>query len=122
MGEWEPANNTSQLPPSTSTSIPESIPSEMNSSMPDGAHPQVDLKADVEKHPDSQIPIPCMPMQERNDLVEFEGSDDPENPRNWTVKKRLAITASMGGMTFVVTFSSSVYVSLRQRNLLPTVY
>ena len=43
-----------------------------------------------------------------NDLVEFDGPNDPGNPRNWSRKIRLAITASMGMMTFVVTFASSI--------------
>lgn len=90
--------------------------------MPTEAHPPIHLKLDVEKHPDGQIPVPCVPVRERNDLVEFEGADDPENPRNWSIKKRLAITAAMGGMTFVVTFSSSVYVSPRYLHLLPICY
>ncbi|KIW26564.1 uncharacterized protein PV07_09649 [Cladophialophora immunda] len=45
----------------------------------------------------------------RSDLVEFDGPDDPENPKNWSNAKRWGITASMGLMTFVVTFASSIY-------------
>jgi MFS family permease len=45
----------------------------------------------------------------QQDLVEFDGPDDPDNPKNWSKKKKWAITASMGGMTFVVTFASSIY-------------
>ncbi|KIX06751.1 uncharacterized protein Z518_04727 [Rhinocladiella mackenziei CBS 650.93] len=44
-----------------------------------------------------------------NDLVEFDGPDDPENPQNWFKGKKWAITGAMGGMTFVVTFSSSIH-------------
>lgn len=42
-------------------------------------------------------------------LVEFDGPLDPGNPKNWSVKRRAAITVSMGWMTFVVTFSSSIF-------------
>jgi DHA1 family multidrug resistance protein-like MFS transporter len=42
-------------------------------------------------------------------LVEFDGPDDPGNPKNWTIRKRGAATVSMGMMTFVVTFASSVF-------------
>lgn len=31
-------------------------------------------------------------------LVEFDGPDDKDNPRNWTMKRRWMITASMGLM------------------------
>lgn len=44
-----------------------------------------------------------------SDLVEFDGPDDPGNPKNWPRKKRWAITISMAAMTFVVTFASSIF-------------
>lgn len=50
-------------------------------------------------------PVPDYP----NDVVDFDGPDDPENPKNFTKRRKWAITASMGWMTFVVTFSSSIY-------------
>ncbi|KXL47678.1 hypothetical protein M433DRAFT_70523 [Acidomyces richmondensis BFW] len=42
-------------------------------------------------------------------LVEFDGPDDPDNPKNFPTRKKVAITVSMGWMTFVVTFSSSIF-------------
>ncbi|KAF9694261.1 hypothetical protein EKO04_008025 [Ascochyta lentis] len=42
-------------------------------------------------------------------LVEFDGPNDPENPKNWTPKRRWAITVSMGLMVFTVTFASSIF-------------
>ncbi|KIX93942.1 uncharacterized protein Z520_10279 [Fonsecaea multimorphosa CBS 102226] len=48
-------------------------------------------------------------LEPRNDLVDFDGPDDPENPKNWSNAKRWGITVSMGLMTFVVTFASSIY-------------
>ncbi|KEF63114.1 uncharacterized protein A1O9_01090 [Exophiala aquamarina CBS 119918] len=82
----------------------------MTSSTPDEASDTLDLQEeDPEKQPETSVPVHDVPQQARNDLVEFEGADDPENPRNWPARKKWAITASMGGMTFVVTFSSSVY-------------
>ncbi|KAF2102158.1 MFS transporter [Rhizodiscina lignyota] len=45
----------------------------------------------------------------KNDLVEFVGPDDPGNPKNWPRGRRWGITVSMGAMTFVVTFSSSIF-------------
>ena len=42
-------------------------------------------------------------------LVEFDGPDDPSNPKNWSNSRKWAVTASMGWMTFVVTFASSIF-------------
>ena len=69
---------------------------------------------DIEKQ--SQGQRDSQPRQEpQNDspkdpnLVEFSGPDDPDNPRNWSAKRRWIITAASGIMTFVVTFSSSIF-------------
>jgi hypothetical protein len=42
-------------------------------------------------------------------LVEFDGPNDPGNPKNWTQKRRWAITIAMGLMVFTVTFASSIF-------------
>jgi DHA1 family multidrug resistance protein-like MFS transporter len=42
-------------------------------------------------------------------FVEFDGPNDPENPKNWTPKRRWGITISMGLMVFTVTFASSIF-------------
>lgn len=41
--------------------------------------------------------------------VEFDGPNDPGNPKNWTAKRRWCITASLGSLVFTVTFASSVF-------------
>lgn len=122
MGEREEPNSSSEGNPPASTSTPESVQFKMDSSSPGEANSTLDLQEDPEKQPDADVPVNYVPLQERSDLVEFEGADDPENPRNWPTRKKWAITASMGGMTFVVTFSSSVYASPWQLNSLPTTY
>ena len=68
------------------------------------------MDRDIEKNGvfDSSPTAPAVP-EKRNDLVDFDGPDDPGNPRNWTARKRIAVTTSMGLMTFVVTFSSSIW-------------
>lgn len=48
------------------------------------------------------------PVQDRY-LVDFNGPNDPGNPKNWTPKRRWAITISMGLMVFTVTFASSIF-------------
>lgn len=42
-------------------------------------------------------------------LVEFDGPSDPRNPKNWTQKRRWAITIAMSLMVFTVTFASSIF-------------
>jgi len=61
---------------------------------------------DIEK--DAQPP-PDQPPKSRPDLVEFDGPDDPGNPKNWSKKRRWIITISGSALTFTVTFSSSIF-------------
>lgn len=42
-------------------------------------------------------------------LIEFDGDDDPGNPKNWSRRRRWCITVAGAALTFVVTFSSSVF-------------
>lgn len=53
-------------------------------------------------------PTPEKP-KERPDLVDFEGPDDPDNPKRWTKRKKWAVTISGAALTFTVTFSSSIF-------------
>lgn len=71
----------------------------------------VDDKQDIEAQIDGEkAPQEFRPPSSKDpNLVEFDGPDDPGNPKNWSVKRRAAITISMGWMTFVVTFSSSIF-------------
>jgi DHA1 family multidrug resistance protein-like MFS transporter len=59
---------------------------------------------DVEKGPEQEST-----QQAKRFLVEFEGANDPGNPKNWTPKRRWCITVSMGLMVFTVTFASSIF-------------
>lgn len=64
------------------------------------------------KSSQTTTPIPVAePNAEPKDpnLVEFEGPNDTGNPKNWGVWKRVWISVMMGWMTFVTTFSSSIY-------------
>lgn len=64
-------------------------------------------QSDVEKATavaEAQEPPPSRP-----DLVEFDGPDDPDNPKNWTKRRRWIITISGSLLTFTVTFSSSIF-------------
>ena len=70
-----------------------------------------DLDTDVEKgtRPPPRQPSPAADKKEKSDLVEFDGPDDVGNPKNWSRRKRWAVTVAMGLMTFVVTFASSIF-------------
>ena len=47
--------------------------------------------------------------KEKTYIVEFDGPDDPLNPLNWSVRRRVSATILLGLTTFVVTFASSVF-------------
>ena len=49
------------------------------------------------------------PTDTESFFVEFDGPNDPDNPKNWTPKRRWGITISMGLMVFTVTFASSIF-------------
>ena len=48
-------------------------------------------------------------IQYKDNLVVFREPYDPSNPKCWSRTKRWGITVSMGMMTFVVTFASSIF-------------
>ncbi|KAH8429637.1 uncharacterized protein LDX57_007309 [Aspergillus melleus] len=54
-------------------------------------------------------------QQERNNhdddpnIVQWDGPDDPEHPRNFRIFRKWIITLTLGFMTFCVTFASSVF-------------
>lgn len=42
-------------------------------------------------------------------IVGWDGPDDPDNPMNWPTRKKWMITISLGMLTWVVTFASSIF-------------
>ncbi len=82
----------------------------------DGMAKDIDVEkqdlGDFEKQAlDVAAPVPTEEAPKDGTLVEFDGHDDPGNPKNWTTVRRSVITMSMSMMTFVVTFSSSIFAS-----------
>ena len=68
----------------------------------------------------AELPPPPKSIVDVNDsLVQFDGPDDPEDPKNWSNRKRWAITLAMGLMTFVVSFPKHD-VALRGKRLRET--
>ncbi|KAF2489181.1 MFS transporter [Lophium mytilinum] len=66
---------------------------------------------DLEKA-DAQQPIPAAPQAvegPRSDLVDFDGPNDPANPKNWSKRRKWGVTLSMASLVFTVTFSSSIF-------------
>lgn len=64
---------------------------------------------DVEKQKSIEHNKAAQDLSARPDLVEFDGPDDPDNPKNWSKRRRWAITVSGALLTFTVTFSSSIF-------------
>lgn len=69
-----------------------------------------DANIDIEKQGGRQDNGHDNADEERDpNLVDWDGDDDPENPMNWNPVRKWAIATSMGSMTLVVTFASSVF-------------
>ncbi|KZL64739.1 MFS multidrug transporter, partial [Colletotrichum tofieldiae] len=47
-------------------------------------------------------------------IISWTGPNDPENPQNWTSRKKWAVTISLGSLTWVVTFASSIFSTATQ--------
>ncbi|KAK9322808.1 major facilitator superfamily domain-containing protein [Lipomyces orientalis] len=52
---------------------------------------------------------PPQPPHIEEYTVEFDGSDDPLYPQNWTLSKKLKVMAILGFATFVVAWGSSIF-------------
>ncbi|KAH7071019.1 citrinin biosynthesis transporter CtnC [Paraphoma chrysanthemicola] len=70
---------------------------------PDGSK---EALPDLEKGADDETPAAT---NDDSFLVEFAAANDPDNPKNWTTKRRWCITISMGLLVFTVTFASSIF-------------
>ena len=70
--------------------------------------------ADIEKQDEEQHQQSAAAEKEEEhdpNVVGWDGPDDPSNPMNWPAYRKWGIAVSMGSMTLVVTFASSVYSS-----------
>lgn len=47
--------------------------------------------------------------QWKNNVVGWDGPNDPQNPMNWTKSKKYTVTVFYASLTFCVTFASSVF-------------
>ncbi|CAD6442598.1 f42aebb5-e7a6-4ad3-be1c-b77f14329f51 [Sclerotinia trifoliorum] len=95
----------------------EPFPGQGSEEEPSGGHSQtttlakedVDVEAQGEKEKEAALSLKREKEEHDPNLVTWDGPDDPENPMNWPAKKKWCITVILGVMTFVVTFSSSVF-------------
>lgn len=69
-------------------------------------HNSEDTLPGLEKGPSDE---PQASPGKKSYLVDFEGPNDPDNPKSWTERRRWAITISMGLLVFTVTFASSIF-------------
>ena len=69
---------------------------------------------DIEKSEEKQGEIPKSEDKKDPNIVDWDGPDDPQNPINWTVKKKWTVTISFALMTFCITFASSVFSTATQ--------
>src|SRR5437764_565360 len=66
----------------------------------DDANLTSDTPPDLEKgsSSDEEAPAPAPAQKTDEFLVEFDGPNDPDNPKNWPPRRRWGITAAMGSM------------------------
>jgi len=61
--------------------------------------------SDEETH--QEIPAPVQSTE--SDIVDWDGSDDPENPLNWTQGRKWGLIACLGAVTLVTPLASSFF-------------
>ncbi|KAF2426541.1 MFS general substrate transporter [Tothia fuscella] len=64
---------------------------------------------DIEKQPTQAETAEDVPPLKDPNLIEWDSPTDPQNPMNFSQRRRWIITASLGAMTFSITFASSVF-------------
>ena len=52
--------------------------------------------------------------KQEDNVIGWDGPDDPGNPQNWSRGKKLATTLFYASMTFCITFASSVFSTATQ--------
>jgi MFS transporter, DHA1 family, multidrug resistance protein len=51
------------------------------------------------------------PSEKMSDLVDWDGPDDPENPQNWTTRKKAFTTILICILTFSIYSGSAIYTT-----------
>ena len=91
--------NDHHAEPSEGETTPESCTMETRTDTEDVPQEQA---ADVENGP-TEVDFAKLPTGESHDpnIVDWDGPDDPNNPVNWSMKKKVAATVVISSITFV---------------------
>lgn len=73
---------------------------------PDGGHGDQEKDLEAQGHP--KIEDNSSKAEKDPNLVTWDGPDDPENPRNWSTRKKWAATLTMSTFTFISPITSSM--------------
>lgn len=117
--ELPPSGSTSVRTPSPSLSLNDSGHAEGSKEKESGSEeplsppeePQTDVETNVETDVERGRGDDPEPPGEPHDslLITFSGPDDRDNPKNWSLHRRRAITLSLSLMVFTTTFASSIF-------------
>ncbi|KAI5477573.1 MFS transporter, DHA1 family, multidrug resistance protein [Pseudohyphozyma bogoriensis] len=66
---------------------------------------------DLEKVADAEVDPKKDEVEVYRWLVDWDGPNDPDNPRNWSFKKRVTVSCLIGLLTFSVYIGSAIYTS-----------
>ena len=68
-----------------------------------------DAESDQTLHDNTSDPEKKKIVDYPDDLVTFDGDDDPSNPMNWSTRKKFRITIVLGFLTMGATLASSIF-------------
>ena len=108
--------------PLAQTSIENLIKEQEDRRIPPANRPSGDSSRDVEKagspskgHKQVSPDVGNKrPTQWENDVVGWDGPNDPQNPHNWKKSKKYTITIFYASLTFCITFASSIFSTATQ--------
>lgn len=73
----------------------------------DLSYQALDTQSDPEKQEVITSPLPS-PSPSDPDLVTWNGPDDPENPKNWEMRKKWLMVFTVSTFSFITPLSSSM--------------
>lgn len=112
------SHNDTPLAHNSSSSIEDTDKQTRGSTYTDLAHrPSTDSSRDLEKgetrpqehHRVNQEDEDDKQSKWENNVVGWDGPNDPQNPQNWNKSKKYTVTIFYATLTFCITFSSSVF-------------
>ncbi|EFR04750.1 polyamine transporter 1 [Nannizzia gypsea CBS 118893] len=104
----EHATASRSMDPEKNTNTPELARNNTNMAEPSGLRGSDLEKGEIPGSPPSP-PLSYDEPKKNPDLVDWDGPDDPQNPKNFSRMKKWYITMMLSILTFCITFSSSVF-------------